>query len=189
MAELTEQLWLCIKKAKNQKLYALFYSSPIREAVNITDDTSRDQHQRSTDWKRCPAGPGGLLLNRALHQSRHCRSQHSVCLFSQQRVTTATSRYSRTRPAGSTHRKRTVWHKPLQGDPSHQTLQTMTYSISLYNWTLNKYHIYWYRDFHFTTPHGTPYPETWWRWLGCRLPQYYDEVEKLLLPDIEYIWG
>jgi hypothetical protein len=33
------------------------------------------------------------------------------------------------------------------------------------------------------------YCKGWERWLGCRLPQYYGQVEELFLPDIECTWG
>jgi hypothetical protein len=40
--------------------HPFIYSSPVREAVNITDNTPRDQQQCSTDWP-----------DRAIHQPRH----------------------------------------------------------------------------------------------------------------------
>jgi hypothetical protein len=114
------------REAGNQsRIYSFIHSSICRRYVK--QETSQMTHQETSSTARQTGhaawpGPGTLQHNWALHQLRHCRSQHSVRLSSsQQQVTTAISCYPGTSPAGSIHHERRAcrWahrHKPLHGD-------------------------------------------------------------------------
>jgi hypothetical protein len=128
MAEWSAQLWSSIMEGRKPEL-AFIHSSIHRQYVKQW--TSQTTHQKPSSNARqtghaARCGPVTLQLNRVLHQPRHCRSQHPVRLFSsQQRVTTATSRYPGTSTAGSIHHERSACHqahrhKPLHGNASHQ---------------------------------------------------------------------
>jgi hypothetical protein len=104
------------------------HSSTRRRYVKQWTSQTTHQEPRSNARQTGHAarqGPVALQLNCALHQPRHCRSQHPVRLFSsQQPVSTATSCHPGTSTAGSIHHERSACHrarrhKLLHGDFSY----------------------------------------------------------------------
>jgi hypothetical protein len=113
-------------------IHSFIYSLPIREAVNITDDTSRDQQQCSADWPCCPVWTGCSTSRGSAALSIRSASSHHSNGF-----TTATSRNPGTSPAGSIHHehgacRRAHRHKPLHGNSLLIKTQTMAYLPTLY---------------------------------------------------------
>jgi hypothetical protein len=162
MAEWSEQLWPSIKRGRKPELAFIH---------PFVADTCSSEHRRrhikrpAATLDRPATLPG---VDRALYSlTGRSTSRGSAALSIQSdsshhsnRLTTATSRYPSTSTAGSIHHERRACrrahqHKPLHGD----SLLIKTYNYGMLTntvqSTLNKYYTCWYRDYHFTTSHGT----------------------------------
>jgi hypothetical protein len=139
MVEWSAQLWPSIKEG--------WKPEPAFIHLFVADTCSNEHPRRHIKRPAATFDRPATLhgVEQALHQSRQRHSQHPVRLFSsQQRVTTATSRYPRTSTAGSIHHERSACHrahrhKPLHSDSSHQDKLWHTCQNCTYDWRPNKY--------------------------------------------------
>jgi hypothetical protein len=149
MAEWSEQLWPSIKEGRKPE--------PSFIHLFVANTWSRKHHRwhikRPAAMLDRPATLPGV--DRALHQQRHCRSHHSNGWPQLHHATPALAL-----PAAYTMNAGPAVERTNISCFTATLLlkaQTMAYLPTLYDWRLNKYYICWYRGFHFTTSHSTPY--------------------------------